>query len=111
PALFFSLLAGTALAAGGAAVLNEWMERDADARMRRTASRPIPAGLITPRAALVYGLLLSILGVLVLLVGTNPLAAGLCALTLLSYLGAYTPLKRLTPWSTEIGAIPGALPP
>lgn len=108
---FFALLAGTAAAAGGAAVLNEWMERDADARMRRTAQRPIPAGAIAPGPALAFGLALAILGPLVLWWGAGAATAGLGLATLLSYLLLYTPLKRVTPWNTEIGAVPGALPP
>ena len=109
--LFLSVLAGTALAAGGAAALNEWMERREDALMRRTSARPIPAGLIAPRTALVYGLLLSAAGTFILWAGANGTAAALAAATLISYLLIYTPLKKRSPWAAEVGAVPGAIPP
>ncbi len=106
-----SLLFGTSLAAGGAAVLNQWLEREADAQMVRTKDRPIPAGRIAPMHALIYGMCLSILGCYVLYAGANPLAGLLTAATVASYVLLYTPLKKLTTWNTLIGAIPGALPP
>lgn len=109
--VLMSLLFGTSFAAGGAAVLNQWMERDADARMVRTQDRPIPAGRVAPNHALFYGILLSALGCAILYVGANALAAFLTAATVVSYVLLYTPLKRLTTWNTIIGAIPGALPP
>lgn len=109
--LLTSLVLGTALAAGGAAVLNQWLERDADARMARTRSRAIPAGRINPVHALVYGLLLSATGCTLLFFGSNALAALLTVLTVASYVLLYTPLKQLTTWNTIVGAIPGALPP
>lgn len=107
----FSLLLGTSFAAGGAAVLNQWLERDADARMVRTQNRPIPAGRIAPIHALIYGMLLSIIGCAALYFGANSLAALLTVATVASYVLLYTPLKRLTTWNTIIGAVPGALPP
>lgn len=107
----FSLLVGTSLAAGGAAVLNQWLERDADAKMVRTKNRAIPAGRIAPMHALTYGLGLSILGCFLLYKGANLLAGTLTAATIASYVLLYTPLKRFTTWNTAIGAIPGALPP
>ena len=109
--LFLSLLFGTALAAGGAAVLNEYMEREEDGLMRRTASRPIPAGQIEPLRALLYGLALACSGTAMVWIGANPTAGALTALTLLSYLLLYTPLKKRSPWAAEVGAVPGALPP
>lgn len=106
-----SLLIGTSLAAGGAAVLNQWLEREADAKMLRTQDRPIPAGRIAPYNALVYGLGLSIFGCYLLYAGANPLAGMLTAATVLSYILLYTPLKKMTTWNTLVGALPGALPP
>ena len=106
-----SLLFGTSLAAGGAAVLNQWLERDADARMVRTRERAIPAGRVRPLHALIYGLSLSVIGCLVLYVGANALAGIFTTITIVTYILLYTPLKRLTIWNTLIGAIPGALPP
>ena len=109
--VLISLLAGTSLAAGGSAVLNQWLEHDADGKMVRTRERAIPAGRIQPFHALVYGLSLSILGCFILLLGTNFLASTLTATTIATYVFLYTPLKRVTTWNTIIGAIPGALPP
>ncbi|MEM1223677.1 MAG: heme o synthase [Verrucomicrobiota bacterium] len=109
--VLFSLLLGTSLAAGGAAVLNQWLERDADGKMVRTRERAIPAGRVSPTIALIYGLALSIAGCLLLYFGTNPLAGLLTVATIASYVLLYTPLKLLTTWNTLIGAFPGALPP
>lgn len=109
--VLISMLVGTSLAAGGAGVLNQWLEREVDARMVRTKDRPIPAGRISPNEALCFGLALSLGGCGLLFVGTNPLAAFLTAGTVASYVLLYTPLKRLTTWNTVIGAFPGALPP
>lgn len=106
-----SLVIGTSLAAGGAAVLNQWLERDADALMARTQDRPIPSGQISPYNALMFGLGLSIFGSYLLYAGANPLAGLLTAITIASYVLLYTPLKRLTTWNTLVGALPGALPP
>ena len=106
-----SLLIGTSLAAGGAAVLNQWLEREADARMVRTKDRPIPAGRVAPMHALIYGMGMSSIGCYLLYTGANPLAGLLTAATIASYVLLYTPLKKLTTWNTLIGAIPGALPP
>jgi protoheme IX farnesyltransferase len=101
---------GTALVAGGANALNMVVEREHDARMARTASRPLPSGRLEPREATLFGGLLAVGGVLVLLLGTTPLAAVLAALTFASYVFVYTPLKRVTTLNTHVGAIPGALP-
>lgn len=109
--VLISLLIGTSFAAGGAAVLNQWLERDADAKMARTRNRAIPAGRIHPFHALIYGLSLSIIGCTILYIGANSLAGILTALTIVTYVLLYTPLKQLTTWNTAIGAIPGALPP
>jgi protoheme IX farnesyltransferase len=102
---------GTTLVAAGTSALNHYLERDTDARMRRTASRPLPTGAIAPPEALCFGAGLAVIGSLELLLATNWLAAGLAALTSLMYLGIYTPLKRRTTAATLIGGIPGALPP
>ncbi len=109
--LFLSLTIGTALAAGGAAALNQWMERDEDSLMPRTAKRPIPANIIEPEVALAFGVCLSSIGLAILWIGTNPWACSLTLLTLFVYLLVYTPLKKRTPYATEVGAISGALPP
>lgn len=110
-ALLHTLIGAGVVAAGGGA-LNHWLERRADALMRRTSNRPIPAGRVLPGAVFAYGLTLSIMGVLYLWVALpSPLAALTAALTCILYVGVYTPLKRITIWNTVIGAIPGALPP
>jgi protoheme IX farnesyltransferase len=103
-------LVGTLLVASGTATLNQWMERVWDGQMRRTASRPLPAGRITPSAALGFGLVLSIAGGIYLWATVNLLSAALAVSTLLSYLLVYTPLKRKTPLCTLLGAFPGAMP-
>jgi protoheme IX farnesyltransferase len=108
---FVFLLLGTALAAGGAAALNQWMERHEDARMERTADRPLPTGAIEPGVALVFGMILSTGGLACLWFGVNGWATALTAATLVSYLVFYTPLKKRTPIATEVGAVSGALPP
>ena len=99
------------MAAGGAAVLNQWQERAADARMVRTRNRPIPSGSITPEAAFIYGIVISIAGDILLWLGVNSLAASMAIITQAAYLLVYTPLKQHSHWCTEIGAIPGAIPP
>ncbi len=109
--IFISLTIGTALAAGGAAALNQWMERKEDALMARTASRPLPSGLISSEFAMVFGIILSSLGLYVLWIGTNPWACILTLSTLIVYLLLYTPLKKISPYAIEIGAVSGALPP
>ena len=109
-ALFHTIL-GTGLIASGTAALNQWYERDVDARMKRTDQRPLPAGEMSARNALLFGIALSVLGFVELGLGVNWLSAGLGLFTLLTYLGIYTPLKRISPVSTTIGAVPGAMPP
>lgn len=102
---------GTALAAGGAAALNQWWERGEDALMERTADRPLPMRQLSPRASFIFGSVLCLLGPAIVWLGSNALAGVLTAVTVVTYVLLYTPLKKVTPWSTEIGAIPGALPP
>jgi len=109
--LMFHTLLGTALVAGGAAALNQLLERTYDARMRRTEDRPRPYGRVQPDTVLIMGGLCSAIGLVYLAGAVNLLTGLLGAITLVSYLFIYTPLKRVTPLNTAIGAIPGALPP
>ena len=102
---------GTGLMASGTAALNQWFEREADRKMRRTARRPIPTGRVSSTGALAFGIALSVIGFVELWLGANRLAGLVGAFTLASYLFCYTPLKQRTWWSTTVGAIPGALPP
>lgn len=104
-------LFGTALVAAGASALNQLIEREHDARMRRTENRPLPSGRITPNSVLLLGVLLSVIGLAWLLFAVNALTSFLGAATLACYVFVYTPLKRLTVLNTAVGAIPGALPP
>lgn len=104
-----TLLATTLLAAGTGA-LNQWWERDTDARMRRTATRPLPAGRVGQRAALAYSAGLTVAGLAYLLVAVNAWSFALGVGTVLSYNFLYTPLKTRTWWSTTLGAFPGAVP-
>ena len=111
---FLSLLhtiVGTGLIASGTAALNQWYEREADRKMKRTAMRPLPAGKLTAGRALAFGIALSVAGFVELWLGVNLLSGLIGAFTLGSYLFLYTPLKQRTWWSTTIGAIPGAMPP
>jgi len=105
------LAVGTILAAGGTLALNQYWERDVDARMERTRSRPLPDGRLTPLEALVFGAAITALGVayLAAFVGMAPAAVTLATFVL--YLFAYTPLKLRTALCTIVGAVPGALPP
>lgn len=109
--LLVRALVGAALIGGGGNALNQWLERDADALMLRTRSRPLPAGRLTPAEAARFGLALSIAGVSLLAWSVNGLTGWLAAITLVSYVGVYTPLKRRTSCCTLVGAIPGAIPP
>jgi protoheme IX farnesyltransferase len=104
-------LIGTALTCGGTNALNQVWERETDGRMHRTRERPLPAGRVQPLDGLLFGLGISLMGLLQLALWVNLLAAALAAATLLSYLFAYTPLKRRSWWSTTVGAFPGAAPP
>jgi protoheme IX farnesyltransferase len=104
-------VAGTAFVAGGAAVLNQVYERDTDALMRRTRLRPLPDGRVRQDEARMFGAVMAALGLAVLAVSANLTAALLAIATLLIYLAVYTPMKRRSPASTLVGAVPGALPP
>ncbi len=109
--LMFHTVLATALLASGAAALNQLLERDYDAKMRRTQDRPLPSGRMTPETALIIGGACAAAGLIYLALAVNLLTAFLGAVTLCSYLLIYTPLKRVTTLNTAIGAIPGALPP
>jgi len=111
PLLLLHTLIGTALVAAGTNALNQYVERAHDAKMHRTRTRPLPAGRITPRAALLFSSAIAILGTLYLGLAVNWLTASLGAFTLTSYIFVYTPLKRVSTICTVIGAIPGAVPP
>jgi heme o synthase len=109
--LFWFTLLGTSLCAAGVAALNQWMESDTDALMRRTADRPIPAGKIPTGSAFVLGWACCAVGLAVLFAKANGLTAFFALATIVSYLALYTPAKRWSRWSTEIGAVAGAFPP
>ncbi|HEX9941090.1 MAG TPA: heme o synthase [Thermoanaerobaculia bacterium] len=109
--LLIHTLLGTGLVSAGASVLNHVLERDTDALMRRTAGRPLPAGRMDPDAALTFGVLLGILGLVELALAVNLLTALLGAVALAGYVFVYTPLKRVSSFATVIGAVPGAIPP
>jgi protoheme IX farnesyltransferase len=111
PLLMLHALVGTALVAAGTNALNQYVERDHDALMHRTRTRPLPAGRITPRAALLFSSGIAVIGTVYLGVAVNWLTAALGAFTLASYIFVYTPLKRISTLNTLIGAIPGAVPP
>jgi protoheme IX farnesyltransferase len=110
-ALLLAALAGTGLVAAGASALNQVMERDTDALMHRTRTRPIPAGRIRPVEASLFGALLTLAGLVLLGALCGPLAALVAFSTWASYLFLYTPLKRRSHLATLVGAVPGALPP
>src|SRR5246127_1347304 len=107
----FNTLLGTLLVASGTGTLNQYLERNFDAQMRRTARRPAAAGRLTPSAVLAFGAALAAVGSIYLVIAVNLLASALATLTLLSYLFVYTPLKRITPMCVLVGAFPGAMPP
>ncbi len=109
--LLVHTLCGTMLVAGGTAALNQYVERDMDAVMRRTASRPLPTGQLQPLEVLAFGAGAIFVGALWLALAVNALAGSIALATCLLYLGAYTPLKKRTPLATAVGAFPGALPP
>ncbi len=104
------LLPGIALASAGAGALNHWAERDRDARMRRTRSRPLPSGRLSPGAALWLGIGLAGAGGVLLALLVNPLTATLAMASVVLYLAVYTPLKSRSTWNTLVGTVPGALP-
>jgi len=111
PLELFSVIAGTSLAAGGVAALNQWLEQDTDARMKRTRDRPIPTGKVATGSAFVLGAGMCVASLALMFAETNGLAALFTLLTISAYLGWYTPAKRWSRWSTEIGAVAGAFPP
>lgn len=110
PTLFLNAVLGTALVAAGTSAFNQYMEREADGRMLRTRGRPLPAGRLEPLAAFLFAFGLSMAGLLHLLITVNLLTGMLAALTVASYLFAYTPLKKVSSLCTLVGALPGALP-
>jgi protoheme IX farnesyltransferase len=110
-ATLFHTLVGTALVAGGAAALNQAWERRTDGLMRRTASRPLPAGRLAVVEATWFGIALAAFGIAQLALGVNVTAAWVAGVTLVSYVLMYTPLKTRTSLATIVGAVPGALPP
>ena len=109
--VFLYTLLGTGLSCAGSGALNNYLERDIDCNMKRTARRPIPTGRISPQEALGFGLISVLLGTCILAVKVNLLTGFLALLTAFLYVLVYTPLKRVTWLNTFIGAIPGALPP
>ena len=110
-ALLFHAMIGTALVVGSANTLNQVLEREADAKMRRTENRPLPAGRLEPQEALYYGVGMAVVGLLYLAVGVNPLTATIGLISWVNYVFVYTPLKKKTSVSTLVGAISGAAPP
>jgi len=109
--LMIHTLAGTALLAAGAAALNQLLEREYDARMRRTRDRPLPPGRMQPETVLLFGGACGVSGLIYLALAANLLTSVIGAVTLISYLFIYTPLKRITWMNTIVGAVPGGLPP
>src|SRR3954470_76055 len=107
----FFVVLGTGFCAAGVAALNQWMESDLDALMKRTADRPLPSGAIQPGSAFVVGWAFCIAGLAVLFKMVNGMSAFLALATIVAYLAIYTPAKKWSRWNTEIGAISGALPP
>jgi protoheme IX farnesyltransferase len=111
PLRFFLTLIGSGLVSSGAGALNHYIEQDTDRLMDRTKSRPIPTGMISPNAAVVFGIVLTLIGEATLLYFINLFTAILAFITSILYLFIYTPLKKRTWLNTTIGAIPGAIPP
>jgi protoheme IX farnesyltransferase len=109
--LMLNALLGTALVAAGAAALNQLLEREYDAKMRRTQTRPLPSGRLQPVTVMLFGGVCASAGLVYLAVAVNPLTSVIGAATLITYLFIYTPLKRVTWLNTAVGAIPGGLPP
>src|ERR1017187_8266242 len=110
-ALMFNTLAATALVAAGASALNQLLEREFDAKMRRTQNRPLPSGRLQPTTVAIFGGVTSVAGLVYLALAVNLLTSVIGAVTLVSYLFIYTPLKRVTWLNTVVGAVPGAFPP
>jgi protoheme IX farnesyltransferase len=111
PGLVAAATVGTGLAVSAANTLNQYLERDVDGLMARTAGRPLPNGRLDPRFALAFGIALGALSLSVLALAVNPPSALLALFAMVGYVGVYTPLKRRTPLALLIGAIPGAVPP
>jgi heme o synthase len=109
--LLAQTLASTALAAAGTLALNQYLERDLDAVMLRTRSRPVPAGKLRPEEALRFGCVVATAGIVYQALAVGPLPSLVTAATTASYLFLYTPMKRWTPFCSLVGAVPGALPP
>lgn len=109
--LLLHTLVGTALVAAGTSSLNQYLERDVDARMHRTRSRPLPTGRLKPQQALVFAVSIAVMGLAYLVFTVNLPTATLAGVTLATYVFLYTPLKQKTALSTLVGAVPGALPP
>ena len=108
---FFFLIVGTFLSSSGASILNQFIEKDYDLKMKRTKGRPIPAKKISPTSALILGIIFCLLGISILIILVNKLTAIISFVTIIIYLFIYTPSKRYTSLNTLIGSIPGALPP
>lgn len=102
---------GTALSVAGANAMNMWMEREGDRKMRRTRSRPLPAGRMKPAVAFAYGATLGVVSTALLYAQVNAVTAGLSAFAFLSYVLVYTPMKRMSAAALFVGAVPGAMPP
>lgn len=109
--LLLNTLLGTALVASGASTLNQVIEKRTDARMKRTANRPIPTGRLSSQEALAFGVIISIAGMVYLALMVNVLTGALGAATLALYAFVYTPMKRVSSLATIVGAVPGAMPP
>jgi heme o synthase len=109
--LMLHAVLGTAMVASGAAALNQLLEREHDAKMRRTKNRPLPSGRLQPTTVMVFGGVCACAGLLYLALAVNLTTSVIGAISLLSYLFIYTPLKRMTWLNTAVGAVPGALPP
>lgn len=109
--LLLHTLVGTGLMSAGSCVLNMLLERGPDARMRRTRHRPLPSARLTEAEVMRFGAALSVAGVVYLYFLVNPLTSALSVAALVSYIWMYTPLKRVTPWCTWVGAVSGAIPP
>ena len=111
PSVLIHLMIGSYLTSAGVAILNEYIEREQDATMNRTKTRPLPSGRIYPKDALIFGISVSVIGVIDLALLVNLYCGILSFITIAIYLFIYTPIKQKTPWNTLVGAIPGALPP
>src|SRR5207244_2587234 len=110
-AVGLKVLVGTALAAGGTLALNQYLERDTDAKMERTRNRPVPSGRLRPLEALGFGSISTAVGIAYLWSAVNPLSAAVTGAITVLYLAAYTPMKRYSWLCHVVGAVPGALPP